>query len=182
MFTHFCVQLIAVMHELGARRPTVFIIQFMRPLSIFLLFTISSLGFKVSGQTITISGKIIAEDLTPIPQVGIQNSDKFLLGTTDLNGRFKIEIPANTKSLFFSSIGFEWTSINLTDSCNQLDIILLYNVIYDFKTLKKVDKLRKKRFDKLPILHLEGYQKGIFSTEKSCYIQNFIQINRPNKT
>jgi len=45
---------------------------------------------------------------------------------------------------------------------------------YDFKTPKKIDKLRLKRFEKLPALHKEAFVKGIFKTENACYTQEFV--------
>ena len=45
---------------------------------------------------------------------------------------------------------------------------------YDFMTLKKVDRLRMKRFKKLPKLHKEAFAKRIFKTDKACYSQEFI--------
>jgi hypothetical protein len=134
----------------------------------FLLFTLNTFG-----QTKFIKGKIICEQLEAVPQVRIQYFDTILLAVSDTDGKFNIEIPFNTKTLFIGSVGCEWTSINLTDSCDQLDIILMLNGTYDYMSLKKVDKLRMKRFNKLPELHLEAFQKGIFTTEKACYKQIF---------
>lgn len=49
---------------------------------------------------------------------------------------------------------------------------------YDFITLKKVDRLRMKRFKKLPKLHKEAFEKGIFKTDKACYKQEIIPYCR----
>jgi hypothetical protein len=57
-----------------------------------------------------------------------------------------------------------------------MEIILMYSVNYDYNSLKKVDKLRMKRFEKLTELHLAAYKKGIFSTQQSCYEQKFKPI------
>ena len=51
---------------------------------------------------------------------------------------------------------------------------------YDFITLKKVDKLRMKKFKKLPELHREAFEKGIFKTDKACYSQEFISHYKKN--
>jgi len=45
---------------------------------------------------------------------------------------------------------------------------------YDFITLKKVDRLRMKRFKQLPEKHKEAFEKGIFKTDMACYTQEFI--------
>jgi len=44
---------------------------------------------------------------------------------------------------------------------------------YDFMSPKKVDRLRKKEFEKLPELHSQAFQKGLFKTEKSCLKRKF---------
>ena len=45
---------------------------------------------------------------------------------------------------------------------------------YDFITLKKADKLRMKEFKKLPAIHKQAFEKGIFKTDTACYTQKFI--------
>jgi hypothetical protein len=52
--------------------------------------------------------------------------------------------------------------------------VMMLSVHYDFITLKKVDKLRKKRFKKLQDLHKVAYEKGLFKTDRACYTQYFI--------
>ena len=108
---------------------------FISTISLLLLTT------EASAQVRSISGKVIDENLSPIPQVQIRSSDSTILGTTDLRGQFEIAIPIENKSLLINWIGFEWASIQLEDSCNQVEIILMYNVIYDYTSLKKINKL-----------------------------------------
>ncbi len=138
------------------------------------IFTFLLFSFNVSGKVRIVSGKVIDESFMVIPQAIIYGSDTLLLGITDFNGEFKIKIPIGTKSLRIGGVGYEWTLVNLTDSCNELEVILMNNASYDFMSLKKVDRLRMKQFKKLPKLHLEAYQKGIFTTDKPCYQRNFI--------
>ncbi|MGN6601217.1 MAG: hypothetical protein ACTHK8_02135 [Ginsengibacter sp.] len=130
--------------------------------------------FETTAQTRTITGKVIGEDLKPISQVFIQSSDTTLVTKYNINGQFRISISSDTKSLIIGDVGFESASINLTDRCNQLDIVLLARPTYDFISLKKADRLRWKQFKKLPELHFAAYQKGIFQTNSECYTQNFI--------
>jgi hypothetical protein len=136
------------------------------------------LTLNTFGQTRTITGKVISEDLQVLPQVKILNSDTALLATTDIDGKFKIEIPADTKNLLIGAVGYEWASINLTNNCNKLDIILMNNGHYDYISLKKVDRLRMKRFKKLSELHLTAYQKGMFVTDEPCYEQTFMPLSK----
>jgi hypothetical protein len=83
-------------------------------------------------QTRTISGRIISEDLEELPVVSIHQIDTALIGKTDINGRFSIEIPSDTDSLILTFIGFEWTTIQLQADCDTLEVIMMYDVIYDF--------------------------------------------------
>ena len=57
---------------------------------------------------------------------------------------------------------------------NYLEVVVMIEALYDFMSLKKVDRLRMKRFKKLPELHKEAFEKGIFKTDKACYTQEFI--------
>ena len=141
---------------------------------LIIIFTFLLVTSITSGQTKTISGKIIDENLTDVALAKIQTDDSSFFATSEFNGRFKIEVSINTKSLLISSVGFERARINLPDTCNQLDIILMSNVTYDYISLKKVDKFRMKRFKELPKIHMTAFQKGIFTTDKSCYTQRFI--------
>jgi hypothetical protein len=45
---------------------------------------------------------------------------------------------------------------------------------YDFMSLKKVDRLRMKRFKLLPELHKKAFEEGIFKTDMACYTREFI--------
>ncbi len=56
----------------------------------------------------------------------------------------------------------------LTDTCEFLEVILLPDVIYDFVTLKKEERLRKKDRKVLPDLYREAVKQGIFKHEKPC--------------
>lgn len=150
-----------------------------RPL--ILIATLLFLTFDTTAQIRIITGKVIDEDLNPISQVFIQCSDTTLLSRYDINGQFRISLPVDTKSLIISDVGFESASINLTNSCDQLDVVLLPSGTYDFISLKKVDKLRMKQFKKLPELHFAAYQKGILRSDSACYTQNFIPDYHRNK-
>ena len=130
----------------------------------------------VVGQTRTLTGKIIDDNFQPFIQVKIFNLDTVQLGKSDMTGSFSITIPSDTKTLIIADVGMEWKRLNLSDSCNNLEIILLPRWTYDFKTLKKVDRLRKKQFDKLPTLHKTAFEKGVFKSDKPCYVDNFISI------
>jgi len=152
----------------------------MRRISISIFFFLLS-TICIYGQAKIITGKIITEDFEPIGAASILNENKLLLGTSKLDGQFKIEIPIESKTLYIGGVGFETATINLAPGCNCLDVILLLSSTYDFISLKKVDKLRWKQFKKLPELHLTAFQKGIFTADKPCYEEMFIPYNNKSK-
>ncbi len=152
----------------------------MKLVSIFIAISLL-LTFTTSGQKRIIIGKVITEDLNPLSEGTIRCSDTILLGKTDIEGKFKVEVPIEIKTLSFSGLGMERTIINLPDSCDYLEVILMYQVIYDYITANKADKLRLERFKKLPELHQLAYQKGIFLKTEYCFIQDFISIKRKLK-
>jgi hypothetical protein len=131
------------------------------------------LNLNINGQTRTIVGRVISEDMEPLPMVYIQNSDTLLLGKTDMDGRFIISIPQETGRLLFGYVGMEWTEIKLMKDCDTVEVVMMYAGTYDFMTFRKVDRLRKKRFDKLPIAHSEAVRNGLFSTTTICYERKF---------
>ena len=149
--------------------------------SLIVIASLLFLTFDTTAQTRIITGTVIDKELKPISQVAIQFADTTVFTKYDINGQFKISIPINTKSLIIGDVGFEPASINLTDSCNQLDIVLLLSGTYDFISLKKVDKLRMKEFKKLPELQFAAYKKGIFRSNSACYTQSFIPNYHRNK-
>jgi len=116
---------------------------------------------------------VISEDLETLPGVHIENSDNVLFGKTDMDGQFKISIPQETDSLLFRFVGMEWTDIRLKKDCDTVEVVMMYDVIYDFMTSRKVDRLRKERFDKIPNIHSDAYSKGIFKTNTICYEREF---------
>ena len=128
----------------------------------------------VKAQDITLQGRVISDNLEVLPEVKITNNKDELLTTSDIEGRFEVSIPNEVLELNFSFIGMEPTKIELSDTCDVLEVIMMIDAIYDFMSLKRVDRLRKKRFKKLPELHKEAFEKGIFKTDKVCYTQEFI--------
>ncbi|MGC4104059.1 carboxypeptidase-like regulatory domain-containing protein [Ferruginibacter sp.] len=130
------------------------------------------------GQTRTLTGKIIDQEFNPVYQARIYNADTVLLTMGDRVGNFSLAIPSGTKTLIFRALSMEPKRIELTDSCNNLEIILLSSYTYDFMTPAKVDRLRKKQFNKLPALHQAAFEKGIFETNKPCYVDRFIAYRK----
>lgn len=146
-------------------------------ISTFLLcvFLFSSSG--IYGQTRVVYGKILDDYLEIVGFARIQSSDSTILTKTDLQGKFKIEIPLEETKLIISGLGYEWATIELPKDCENLEIILLLSGIYDFMSFRKINRLRKKRFKELTYIRSEAYNKGIFSNMEPCYKQEFVSIN-----
>jgi hypothetical protein len=142
-------------------------------ISIILILTILFFNLNLNGQTRTIFGRVISEDLEPLPGLDIENSENVLLGKTDMDGRFKISIPQETDSLLFRYVGMEWTDIRLKKDCDTVEVVMMHGVIYDFMTSRKIDRLRKKRFENLPNLHSDAVENGLFENNKICYDRDF---------
>lgn len=128
----------------------------------------------LQAQNLTLKGRIISEDLEVLPEVKITNTKDELLGVTDREGKFEISISNEVLMLNIIFVGMESTIIKLSGNCTYLEVVVMFDAYYDFMTLKKVDRLRMKRFEKLPELHKEAFEKGIFKTDKACYTQEFI--------
>jgi hypothetical protein len=126
----------------------------------------------VLGQKI-IKGRILNEDIEPLPGAFIYNQDTVKIGETNINGFFEVNIPEGAKNLIFAYIGFEWMPVVLSDNCDYLEVILLYDGTYDFMSSRKIDRLRKKAFDKLDELHHLAVAKGLFKKDSICYSKKF---------
>jgi len=125
-------------------------------------------------QNKTIKGRIIDEHLESMPMVSIFNNYNVELGKTDMNGFFQIEIPICENKLLFRFIGLESLNVQLIDECKNLEIVMILESTYDFITLKKADKLREQRLNKTEKYHKLAFEKGIFETDKACYVQKII--------
>lgn len=128
----------------------------------------------LSGQDRKITGRVISEDIKITPGGTICNMDKNCLGCTDKDGRFELTIPAETSQLKFYYLGMEITVVSFSADCNHLEVTMMGYAIYDFITLKRENRLRKKRYNKLPAIHKEAYDKGIFVNKKPCCRIEFI--------
>lgn len=134
-------------------------------------------GFSICrlySQDKTVKGRVIDNNFETLPYVSIIINDTVEVGRTDLNGFFQIDIPVSVKRLMFGTVGIDWASIELEDKCDEVELIMMLSGTHDFMTLKKVDRIRMKRFKKLPELHKEAFEKGIFKTDKACYTREFI--------
>jgi hypothetical protein len=139
---------------------------------IFIVLGVST--SSLYSQNKTIKGRVISEFFDTMSFVSIKINDTVEVGKTDLNGFFQIDVPVSIKKILFRDVGIEPAIIELTDNCDEVEVVMMLSGTYDFKTPKKVDKFRMKRFKKLPALHKEAFAKGIFKTDNACYTQEFI--------
>ncbi len=139
----------------------------------YLLLYISVFStLNTSGQLLNVSGKVIDEHLEEVPGVNVYDLDTTLLTTTDLDGTFKLEhSPTN---LLLGSVGYEWLNISLTDECSNPEIIMQFDVLYHYRSHRKVDRLRKRRFDNRVNIHEQAFEQGIFQKDSSCLDYEFI--------
>lgn len=128
--------------------------------------------FSAFGQR-TLRGKTIDQFLENAIGITIFDKDTIEIGQSDLNGYFQIRLQKETDKLIFAGVGYEWATIKVPKECENLEIILFLASTYDFMSPRKVDRLRKKEFEKIPELHSQAFQKGIFETERPCIIRKF---------
>ncbi len=145
---------------------------------LILLLVISFSTSSLYSQNNRIKGRVIDDNLETLPGVSILINDTVNVGRTDLSGFFQIDIPASEKKILFRAVGLDPTIIELADKCNEVEVVMMLTGSYDFITLKKVDRLRIRRFKKLPEIHKEAFGKGLFETEYACYTRDFIPVFR----
>lgn len=124
----------------------------------------------------TIKGRIIDENIESLPDAGVYDHDTIQLGKTDLEGYFEINIPEGTNNLIFGGIGYEWAMVLIPDSCDYSEVILLHEGTYHYKSHRKIDRLRRRRFENIPIIHQEAFEKGIFKDINPCFTREFDPI------
>ncbi len=108
--------------------------------------------------------------------ITICDKDTTEIGQSDLKGYFQIKLPNEADTLIFAGVGYEWSTITVPKECKNLEIILFLAATYDFMSNRKVDRLRKKEFEKISDLHYQAFQNGLFTSEKPCAYRQFKPI------
>ena len=146
----------------------------MKLFSLFFLIILLSTSF-VHCQYKTIKGKILDDYfLKGYPEVQIHDQDTTLLGITNELGAFSIELESSKDTLIFSRIGLEWTTIKLNEGCDHVELIVFEDANYDYRSIRKENKVRKKRFNKLPELYRKAFDKETFRAIVPCFERNFV--------
>jgi hypothetical protein len=125
-------------------------------------------------QNKTIKGRVVDDNLEILPYVSIMINDTLEVGRTDSKGFFQMDISVQEKRIILKFLGLEPAIIEFVDKCDEVEIVMMLSSTYDFISPKKVKRLRMKRFKKLPGLHKEAFEKGLFKTDKACYTRVFI--------
>ena len=64
-------------------------------------------------------------------------------------------------------------TVELEEQCDDVEVIMMLTSGSCFSSLKRNEKNRKKRFKRLPELHKQAFDAGIFKSEKPCYERPF---------
>lgn len=136
--------------------------------SLFFLLVIS---IPLYGQKI-ITGRVIDENLVAIPGINIY-SDSILIGHTDIDGHYELKLPRGSNKLDYVCVGYERVSIEFQNDCTNIEVILISDGTYNYKSNRKIDRLRRKRFDNLKELQLTASKKGLFVEGLPCYSRKF---------
>jgi len=146
------------------------------------LLVVLSFGTAHAQPTKTLTGRILDNRLEGLPAADICAQDTTVIGTTDKEGYFQIDVPIDTYTLLVSYVGMEWAVVNLSAACLNIEIILLYTSSYDFMSVRRVNRQRFSRFKHLPRRHQEAYEKGLFKSRIPCAFPIFTKwVPRPAK-
>lgn len=141
---------------------------------LLILFIVSTASICTAySQSKIIKGRVIAEDFETLPRVSIMINDTVEIGRTDIEGFFRLDIPASEKQILFDFVGMESVSIELKHDCDSIEVVMMYLYSYDFMSLKRAERKRKKRYKKLHYIHQQAFEKGIFNTDCACYKREF---------
>ncbi len=109
----------------------------------FTVFSVFQIGQTFAQQNITVKGKVIDDKNEPLIGVSVGITGGKGGTRTDINGDFQLSVPATTKSLKFSYIGFDNKTVLVTANMNVL-LKTATNTLDDvvvtgYSTVKKKD-------------------------------------------
>jgi TonB-dependent starch-binding outer membrane protein SusC len=88
----------------------------MRKLRLFYLLLFMGSSSLLWAQNKTVSGRITDSLNSPLPGVTVTAKGTKLASVTDQNGQFSISVPQNTRTLVFSSVGYESREVNIANT------------------------------------------------------------------
>jgi hypothetical protein len=102
------------------------------------------------------------------------DADTTEIGHTDVNGYFELTIHEESSKLIFGFIAYDFLTVTFNDSCLYFEVILLPSGTYDIRSHKKIDRLRKREYDKVIEVHRRAYNEVKFIYKETCYTSEFV--------
>lgn len=143
---------------------------------ITIYFMVFSSINSIYSQNSIFQGKVIDDDFQSIMGVWIMVNDSIKVGETGMDGCFQFETTLPVNKLSFLYLEMEKADLKISEDCYYIELIMIPYPYYDFMSYRKINKIRRKRYKKLPKLHQEAYEKGIFQSPEVCYIQEFVEF------
>ena len=134
-----------------------------------------SLNLLFAQDNKVIKGRVISEELKVLAGILVFNQDSTIHTYADDLGNFTITVPKMEEYLVFSFFGMEKLKLSIKRTCENLEIVMMYSILYDFSSTKKINRKRYKRFKKLPKRHHEAHLQGVFKSEKPCIEYTFYE-------
>ena len=116
----------------------------MKILAASVLLLLSS--FSMWAQNRTVSGKVLDAEGLPVPGAGVVLEGTASGTVTDLDGTFRLQVPARDVVLVFSSLGYTTQNVTVTAAQGTVDVTLVEDnmtieetVVVGYGTQKKVN-------------------------------------------
>lgn len=77
------------------------------------------------------------------------------------------------KKILFRYVGLDPATVELVEKCNRIEVVMMLSGARESITLRRAERNRKKRYEKLPEIHKRAFEKGLFETEHACYNREF---------
>jgi hypothetical protein len=130
-----------------------------------------------NGQsTKAFDGRVLDENLNPMPGVEILIKGK-IVGQTDFDGYYHIEVDSKDKLIDFSFTGCAPTRVKADSNCNNIEVImgfLNYTCIQGIskkvvrRAYRELRNHEKEKFKNLSSIHQKAFMKGLFKTKNIC--------------
>jgi hypothetical protein len=133
------------------------------------LFLFLFLRLETHAQSRTIKGLVLSEDLTPLSHISIYLKDSIEIGLTNSDGRYEITVPTHIDSISYLGVGYERLFVSLNSGCSLVNIIMILHGTYDFMSPEKMDRQRRRYYDRVNKLYPLAVERGLFAAEPSCY-------------
>ena len=122
------------------------------------------LASVVNSQNLTIKGRVIDYEFSPVAGVDIYTEDQQFRTRTDQFGYYQLELPNTYHKVIFFTVGLEIQEVNLPDNNNSINCILDYANSDCFYTPSKSKdrKLKNKQQKRMEALYKEAKKRNVF--------------------